>query len=129
MTEIAITTPLTTLPSDAGAVATETRNWKAEPDGEFDRPVEIWYNNNWVPAFFSDLHSGDFFLDLKANLDPGRCFKATSDILRSVYKGKASFIVKGLEIVQAPEHVEKVVEALPEPTLLALSNPKELNES
>ncbi len=119
MNELTVQTPSTDLEirSQLGA-----RNWALDPDGPNDRPIEIWYNNNWVPAYFSNLQNGDFFLDLTANLDPGRCFKATSNVQKSVYRGVASFVVKGLEIVQAPEHVEKVIEALPDADRPLLEN-------
>jgi hypothetical protein len=79
------------------------RNWVEEPDGPNDRQIEIWWNNNWVPAYFSDIRSGDFYLLLDTKLDEGRCFLAKSDVLKSPYRGVVSFIVpNGVEIVQAP---------------------------
>ncbi len=127
MNELTVPIPSTDLEVRARPVA---RYWADEPDGPNDRPIEIWISGNWVPAYFSDLRAGDFFLDLKANLDPGRCFRATSNVTRSVYLGVASFVVKGMEIVQAPALAEVVLETLPAPTLLALPDPnqKELDE-
>lgn len=78
------------------------RSWKTEPDGPNDRPVDIWFNANWVPAYFSDIKKGDFFLDIKVDLEQGRCFLATTDVCRSVWKGVPSFVTQGLEVVQAP---------------------------
>ncbi len=115
--------PITTRTIPTSATA---RHWKSEPDGPNDRPIEIWCNNSWVPAFFSDLQDQDFFIDLKANLDPDRCFKATSNLMRSVFNGIPSFVIKGLEIVQAPKIEEKVITALPSSEPLLLEQPTDV---
>lgn len=81
------------------------REWKLEPDGPNDRDVDIYFNGCWVPAFFSDLQKGDFFLDVKMQrIEDNQCFLATSNVRRSVspHSGKASFVIQGLEVVQAP---------------------------
>jgi len=81
-----------------------SRQWSTEQDGPHDRPVDIWYNGSWVPAFFKDIKAGDFFLILDHNLDPGKCFHAMSDCKRcGTANGHSNFIImKGMEIVQAP---------------------------
>lgn len=86
------------------------RQWSTEPDGPNDRQVDIWYNGNWVPAFFKDIRKGDFYLILGVNLEPEKCFLAASDCQRTVpqhrwsYKEEAPtfFIRLGSEVVQAP---------------------------
>lgn len=85
------------------------RQWKDEPDGPNDRPVEIWYNNNWVPAFFSDVKKGDFYLWSGVDLlEPGKCFFANSDCVpQQGNQYKYGFVVvSGSEIVAAPERKE-----------------------
>lgn len=90
-----------------------TRTWRTEPDGEFDRPVEIWFNANWVPAFFSDIKAGDFYLDLNIKLEPGRCFRAASNAKRIADRSDTNptyLIARGCEVVQAPYlQVEMVI--------------------
>lgn len=87
------------------------RTWRSEPDGQYDRQVDIWYNNNWVPAYFSDIRRGDFFLDVKlGDIGKDRCYLAKSDVkrIKSIWPesdwrhNDPSFQVQGLEIVQAP---------------------------
>lgn len=78
------------------------REWRSEPKGRYDRPVDIWYNQNWVPAFFSDIKKGDFFLDSAVASGEGRCFLAKSDCMQSCWIGDWSFVISGMEIVQAP---------------------------
>jgi hypothetical protein len=90
---------------DAKFIPALRRTWKNEPDGPNDREVDIWYNSKWVPAFFSDIQEGDFFLDVKmGNIEAGKCFFAKSKVYRSVSPrtGWASFVVQGIEVVQAP---------------------------
>lgn len=79
------------------------RTWSLQARGVNDRPVDIWYNNKWVPAFFSDIKKGDFFLGLNSNLEPGACYRAFSNVSASTYHGITSFHITGMEIVQAPE--------------------------
>lgn len=86
-------------------VRVDYRSWKSDPDGPNDRDVDIWYNGKWVPAYFSDIQKDDFFLDVKmGNIETGKCYFAKSKVYRSVshYTGNASFVVQGIEIVQAP---------------------------
>ena len=86
-------------------VRVDYRTWHAEPDGPNDREIDIWYRGSWVPAYFSDIQNGDFFLDVKmGEIAAGKCFLAKSKLYRSVspITGKASFVVQGIEVVQAP---------------------------
>ena len=91
-------------------IAVPPREWTTEPDGPNDRPVDIWYNGSWVPAFFSNIRKGDFYLILDMNLEPDKCFRAASDCQRTVPQSRWSlkeepptFIIRnGSEIVQAP---------------------------
>lgn len=93
-----------------GDIALKTRAWRTEPDGPNDRQVDIWYNGKWIPAFFSDIKAGDFFLLLDVKLDPTQCFYAASDCQRHVLRGRwgaadghpTHVIRNGSEIVQAP---------------------------
>ena len=86
------------------------RVWSSEPDGPNDRQVDIWYNGNWVPAFFKDIRKGDFYLIIGVDLEPEKCFLAASDCQRTVPMRRWSFkeepptffIRSGSEIVQAP---------------------------
>jgi hypothetical protein len=86
--------------------AVVTRVWSTEQDGPNDRCIEIWYNNNWVPAYFKDLKKGDFFLNQNSHLNVDQCFLAKSDCRRSVYRSVVSFLIEGIEVVQAPAFVE-----------------------
>ena len=100
---------LPAITTDQSSSPALTRNWRYEPDGPNDREVDIWFNNGWVPAFFSDIKKGDFFLDVKLGTpEKGRCFMSTSDVRRSIscVTGYPSFIIQGLEIVQAPAIVD-----------------------
>lgn len=78
------------------------RVWSTEQDGPYDKHIEIWHNGNWVPAFFKDLRKGDFFLNLDSHLNPDQCFMVSSNVKRIMERGRASFIVEGIQIVQAP---------------------------
>lgn len=107
---------LTTITQVTELVDDSGRKWRAEPDGPNDRPVDIYYNGTWVPAYFSDLQKGDFFLDVKMmRIEDNQCFMATSKLIRSVspHSQKASFIIQGLEVVQAPALKIKDINALP----------------
>lgn len=85
-------------------VSIQTRQWRAEPDGPNDIPADIWYNGKWVPAWFSDIKAGDFYLLMDANLEPDRCFYAASDVRRNIQRnGQPQHVIRnGSQIVQAP---------------------------
>lgn len=90
------------------------RHWRSEPLGIYDRAVEIWYNNTWVPAYFSDILAGDFFLDLKMNLEPDRCFLAASNVvaLNTSSDNPTLLLKNGSQIVQVPAKVEIDITAI-----------------
>ena len=98
------------VPAVPTAVVPKTRQWSTEPDGKYDRAVDIWVNGKWVPAYFKDILAGDFYLLIGVDLEPGRCFRAGSDArrmsARPQYSGAPedpSFVILGgMEIVQAP---------------------------
>ncbi len=104
------------------------RTWVAEPRGRHDRMVDIWFNDQWVPAWFSDVRAGDFWATLDGNLEIDKCFRAASDAkpIGKDRNGDPSFIIlKGCEIVQAPSISElRDINALPTSSVnkLAISN-------
>jgi hypothetical protein len=99
------------------------RVFREEPDGPNDRMVDIYYNGKWIPAYFTDIKKGDFFLDINAaTLDPGRCFFAASDCHEGgTWNGIKTFIIpNGAQIVTAPETKEIDITALPNSNTLLL---------
>lgn len=101
-----------------GSVALH-RSWSTEKDGPNDKPIEIWYNGNWVPAFFKDIKPGDFFLMLDHNLDPSMCFMSKSGVRRTLWNGIPTFSIEGLEVVQRSS-----IKDIEEPLQLEASKPK-----
>lgn len=98
------------------------RKFRDEPDGVNDREVEIWHNDNWVPAYFSDIKKDDFYL-----IDPMRhmhkedqCFYAAADCVGKPARqwgyatnGPKTFIIpRGAQIVQAPIKPERSLNEL-----------------
>lgn len=98
--------------STASVSISPPRQWRDSPDGRNDKQVDIWYNGKWVPAYFSDIKTGDFYLILDVDLAPTLCFFAASDVRRyassrsyltGAQEGHPSFMIRnGSEIVQAP---------------------------
>lgn len=86
------------------ALAPVSRAWKTERQGVNDVDVDIWNpeTGNWIPAFFSDIRKGDFYLLIGVNLEPGRCFVAGSDVRNNGGKNPTFVILGGAEIGQAP---------------------------
>lgn len=113
---------MTSVPAVPTAVVLKTRQWSIEPDGKYDRPVDIWNpeTGNWIPAFFKDIKAGDFYLLIGVDMEPGRCFRAGSDARRMAARPKYSgapedpsfVILGGMEIVQAPAMKDLAVPAL-----------------
>lgn len=112
----------------------QNRVWRAEADGPNDRPVDIWWAGKWVPAWFSDIKAGDFYLLLDHKLEPDRCFYAASDCKRhmprgniySAQEGHPTHIIRnGSQIVQAPALKDINTVALPEVKQALLGNSKE----
>lgn len=110
-------------PSASKVVAVKPhRVFRDEPDGINDREIEIWYNDNWVPAFFSDIKAGDFYLmdPLKHTHREDQCFFAASDCKYSYMMnrysenlGPKTFIIsQGSQIVQAPKLPERTINEL-----------------
>lgn len=86
--------------------------------------MEIWWNNNWVPTYFSDIREGDYYIvhSTRANLGPDQCFYAASDAKpRYDFRGNlvGSIILRGSEIRRAPQ-IEKDIT----PTALPLEERK-----
>jgi hypothetical protein len=98
------------------------RSWKTEPDGPDDKEIEIFWNANWIPAYFSDLKKDDFFITLNANLNPDQCFLAKSDVKRIPYRDKVTFVIQGMEVVQAPSTVIKESHQIEAPIKLIQGN-------
>lgn len=86
------------------ALVPVSRVWSTERQGVNDVDVDIWNpeSGNWVPAFFSDIRKGDFYLLIGVNLEPGRCFIAGSDVRSSGGRSPTFVILGGAEIGQAP---------------------------
>ena len=103
-------TPIDPIARHSVMLTPPLRFWRDEPWGPNDREIEIWYNGNWVPAFFSDLKKGDMFLDVAIGaLNPGKCYGCSTDVKVSYMtrrgaldEGPPSFMIQGLEILQAP---------------------------
>jgi hypothetical protein len=95
---------LATSESGTASGALVARSWRSEPDGPYDPLVDIWYNGKWVPACFSDVRAGDFFLYLDNKLNPGLCFYAKADAKKiGLYRGHPQYAIGGAtEIKQAP---------------------------
>ena len=84
------------------------RTWTSEPTYPDEPVVEIWWNNNWVPTYFSDIREGDYYIvhSLRASLGPDQCFYAASDAKpRYNYRNElvGSIILRGSEIKRAPK--------------------------
>lgn len=103
-TENALTITSGSITNSTAIESTPPRKWRDTPDGSNDFIVDIWYNGKWVPAYFSDIKKGDFYLLLNVNLDPTQCFFAAADCIRMGGSPWAPTlgIPKGSEIVQAP---------------------------
>lgn len=86
------------------SVVNKEREWSTDQDGPNDKPVDIWFNGNWVPAFFKDIRAGDFFLIIGTNLESDKCFVARSNAIKmGVWSGHRTYMIKdGMEIAQAP---------------------------
>jgi hypothetical protein len=103
--------PTTTIILDKSLPTVEESNGLAitsQRKGSNDREIEVWDGRQWVPSWFSALKCGQFFLDLKLGiLESSKCYVATSDV-KVIGAGMGarnpdpSFVVMGLEIVQAP---------------------------
>lgn len=91
--------------TDSVAVV-NNRQWNQEPDGPYDREIEIWYNQNWVPAFISDVLANDFFLDTKMpKIEDNQCWLALTNVRKSKDRdGHSSFVIRNVQVVgRAPE--------------------------
>lgn len=77
-------------------------------NGSHDRLVEIWRSGLWLQNWFSCLKAGDFFIDRDLHdVGPGRCFFCKTNVkVIPPWPGSRdqdpSFVIEGLEIVQAP---------------------------
>lgn len=81
----------------------KTRAFTPEPLSPYAKPVDIWYSNQWLPAYFSDLREGDFFLILDNSLSPTECFYCAGNVYSTNSRGGLTFIMpRGCSVVQRP---------------------------
>jgi hypothetical protein len=92
------------------------RSWRSEPHSPTDREVDIWFNGNWVPAYFSDLQKGDFFIVDSPALKKGECFSAQSNVRIELYRGQYTYVIpRGALVAQLAEKVINPLHSRPPP--------------